>query len=54
MDDAQNSFPPELLNSSTPVGSAPAPAQQPAPEPEPVAVADPFAPIDNFGMDDLD
>ena len=60
MDDAQNSFPSDLL-SSTPVGSAPvqesAPAPAPvapAPEPAPVPVADPFAPIDNFGMDDLD
>ena len=67
MDDAQNSFPSDLL-SSTPVGSAassyepvpavaapaptPAPVAQPAPEPVPVA--DPFAPLDNFGMDDLD
>ena len=59
MDDAQNSFPPELMTSSTPVGSASSAAATPmpavsAPEPEPVAVADPFAPLDNFGVDDLD
>ena len=60
MDDAQNSFPPDLL-SSAPVGSAAAapsaplpPAHTPEPAPEPTPVADPFAPIDNFGMDDLD
>lgn len=62
MDDAQNSFPSELL-ASAPSGSAVAPASaDPAPmvtEPmpvvsEPAAVADPFAPLDNFGMDDLD
>ncbi len=56
MDDAQNSFPADLM-SSAPVGSAapePAPAPVPAPEPAPAPVADPFAPIDNFGMDDLD
>ena len=62
MDDAQNSFPSELL-ASAPSGSAAAPASaDPAPmvtEPmpvvsEPAAVADPFAPLDNFGMDDLD
>lgn len=61
MDDAQNSFPPELM-ASTPVGSAaaaPAPVAAPEPEPMPMApapapVADPFAPLDNFGMDDLD
>ena len=62
MDDAQNSFPSELL-ASAPSGSAAAPAPaDPAPmvtEPmpvvsEPAAVADPFAPLDNFGMDDLD
>ncbi len=62
MDDAQNSFPSDLLSSAAPVGSAPV---QPAPEPAPAPVApapapapqpaiDPFAPIDNFGMDDLD
>ena len=59
MDDAQNSFPPELMASSTPVGSISSAAATPmpavsAPEPEPVAVADPFAPLDNFGVDDLD
>ncbi|WP_144744337.1 DivIVA domain-containing protein [Enorma burkinafasonensis] len=65
MDDAQNSFPSDLL-SSTPVGSAaasyepapavpaPAPAPVAEPAPEPVPVADPFAPLDNFGVDDLD
>ena len=26
----------------------------PAPAPEPAPVADPFAPLDNFGVDDLD
>lgn len=61
MDDAQNSFPPELMSSSLPVGSAAAaaaPALQSAPavsESAPVVpVADPFAPLDNFGADDLD
>lgn len=64
MDDAQNSFPPELMASSLPVGSAAAaaapalqsaPVVTPAPEPAPVTpVADPFAPLDNFGVDDLD
>ncbi|OUP08667.1 DivIVA domain-containing protein [Collinsella sp. An2] len=58
MDDAQNSFPPELM-SSTPVGSAaaapaPLPASDPEPAPAAAPVADPFAPLDNFGMDDLD
>lgn len=56
MDDAQNSFPADLL-SSTPTGSeAAAPAAAPAPEPAPATapVADPFAPLDNFGTDDLD
>lgn len=59
MDDAQNSFPADLL-ASTPVGSAASPAvSMPAAEPLPVAdpvvpVADPFAPIDNFAADDLD
>ena len=54
MDDAQNSFPNDLL-SSTPSGSA-APAVEPVPAPMAAApVADPFAaPIDDFGMDDLD
>lgn len=59
MDDAQNSFPSDLMVSSTPVGSAAvAPAASPvvaAPAvPEPAPVADPFAPLDNFGVDDLD
>ena len=59
MDDAQNSFPADLM-ASTPVGSAASPAvTMPAAEPLPVAepvipVADPFAPIDNFAADDLD
>ena len=64
MDEAQNSFPRDLM-SSTPTGSAAAPvaaapaAPVAAPAPAapvaaPAAVADPFAPIDNFGMDDLD
>lgn len=59
MDDAQNSFPADLM-ASTPVGSAASPAvAMPAAEPLPVAdpvvpVADPFAPIDNFAADDLD
>lgn len=62
MDDAQNSFPPELM-ASTPVGSAATPVEQvgtsePLPQPmqptAPTPVADPFAPLDNFGMDDLD
>lgn len=59
MDDAQNSFPSDLM-ASTPVGSAASPAVTvPAAEPLPVAepvipVADPFAPIDNFAADDLD
>ncbi len=62
MDDAQNSFPNDLL-SSTPSGSAAAPvaaepapvaAPAPMPAPAPAPVADPFAPIDTFGMDDLD
>lgn len=57
MDEAQSSFPADLL-SSAPVGSpAPAPAPAPAapePMPAPVPVADPFAPLDNFAADDLD
>ena len=67
MDDAQNSFPPDLLK-SIPTGSAAAPAaaeqpaQAPAPAPQqPVyeapaqpVVADPFAPLANFDVDDLD
>ena len=62
MDDAQNEFPANLLSSSTPVGSASAPAAEPATyaaspaETQPAAapVADPFAPLDNFAADDLD
>ena len=60
MDEAQNSFPADLLSSSAPVGSsssvAPAAPAEPAlaPAADPVPVADPFAPLDNFGMDDLD
>ena len=58
MDDAQNSFPSDLM-ASTPVGSAASPAVTVPAEPLPVAdpvvpVADPFAPIDNFAADDLD
>lgn len=57
MDEAQNSFPAELL-SNTPTGSAAAVAPVAAPEPAPAApvtpVADPFAPLDNFVADDLD
>ena len=40
---------------SAPAASAPAAAPAAAaPVAAPAAVADPFAPIDNFGMDDLD
>ncbi len=54
MDDAQNSFPADLL-SSTPSGSDAAPVvATPAPAPAPAPVADPFAPLDNFATDDLD
>ena len=57
MDDAQNSFPNDLL-SSTPSGSAAAPVAAdvtPAPAAAPAPAADPFiAPVDDFGMDDLD
>lgn len=58
MDDAQNSFPADLM-ASTPVGSAASPAVTVPADPLPVAdpvvpVADPFAPIDNFAADDLD
>lgn len=58
MDDAQNSFPADIM-ASTPVGSAASPAVTVPAEPLPVAdpvvpVADPFAPIDNFAADDLD
>ena len=54
MDDAQNSFPADLM-SSVPTGSAPAPAPVvPAAAAAPVPVADPFAPQTNFSVDDLD
>ena len=57
MDDAQTSFPNDLL-SSTPSGSAAAPVAAdvtPAPAAAPAPAADPFiAPVDDFGMDDLD
>ena len=58
MDDAQHSFPADIMD-STPVGSAASPAVTVPAEPLPVAapvvpVADPFAPIDNFAADDLD
>lgn len=53
MDEAQNEFPADLLV-STPTGSEPAAAPAPAPAPEPMPVADPFAPLPNFGADDLD
>lgn len=55
MDDAQNEFPADLLV-STPTGSDPvvAAAPAPVPAPEPMPVADPFAPLPNFGADDLD
>lgn len=48
MDEAQNEFPAGML-SSAPTGSEAA-----APAPEPMPVADPFAPLPNFGTDDLD
>ena len=60
MDDAQNEFPADLLSSSTPVGSAAAPASAspaetvPAAQPVVAPVTDPFAPLDNFAADDLD
>ena len=53
MDDAQNEFPADLLV-STPTGSEPVAMPAPAPAPEPMPVADPFAPLPNFGADDLD
>ena len=56
MDDAQNSFPADLM-SSVPTGSAPVPPAPAAPTPAPmpaVPVADPFAPQTNFAVDDLD
>ena len=53
MDEAQNEFPADLLVSA-PTGSEPVAAPAPAPAPEPMSVADPFAPLPNFGADDLD
>lgn len=53
MDEAQNEFPADLLVSA-PTSSEPAAAPAPAPAPEPMPVADPFAPLPNFGADDLD
>ena len=53
MDEAQNEFPADLLV-SVPTGSEPVAAPAPAPAPEPMPVADPFAPLPNFGADDLD
>lgn len=53
MDEAQNEFPADLLVSA-PTGSEPVAASAPAPMPEPMPVADPFAPLPNFGADDLD
>lgn len=53
MDEAQNEFPAHLLVSA-PTGSEPVAAPAPAPAPEPMPVADPFAPLPNFGADDLD
>ena len=53
MDEAQNECPADLLV-STPTGSEPVAAPAPAPAPEPMPVADPFAPLPNFGADDLD
>lgn len=53
MDEAQNEFPADLLVSA-PTGSELVAAPAPAPAPEPMPVADPFAPLPNFGADDLD
>lgn len=62
MDDAQDSFPDDIL-SNTPTGSEhtedaspmeTAPMAVPAEAVEPQPVADPFAPLDNFAVDDLD
>lgn len=53
MDEAQNEFPADLLVSA-PTGSESVAAPAPAPAPEPMPVADPFAPLPNFGADDLD
>ena len=65
MDDAEATFPPSLLN-STPSGSVAQPASAAVPEPAvaaavdaaasstPNTVADPFAPLADFDLDDLD
>lgn len=53
MDEAQNEFPADLLVSA-PTGSESVAAPVPASMPEPMPVADPFAPLPNFGADDLD
>ncbi|MBY4797918.1 DivIVA domain-containing protein [Collinsella sp. AGMB00827] len=57
MDDAQNSFPAELM-SNLPTGSgspaSPALTMPAAPVQAPAPAADPFAPQSNFAMDDLD
>ena len=53
MDEAQHEVPADLLVSA-PTGSEPVAAPAPAPAPEPMPVADPFAPLPNFGADDLD
>lgn len=62
MDDAQDSFPEDIL-SNTPTGSEhtedvspmeTAPMAVPPEAVEPQPVADPFAPLDNFAVDDLD
>lgn len=67
MDDAQNSFPSNLLKSAptgsaaepsvtapTPVTAAPVQSAPAVPVTPVATVSDPFAPLDNFGMDDLD
>lgn len=53
MDDAQNEFPSDMF-AGVPTGSEAVAAPVAAPAPEPVPVADPFAPLANFGADDLD
>ena len=56
MDDAQNSFPPSTKGNA-PVGSTPELSQATVAAPAQPAytpVADPFAPLANFGTDDLD
>ena len=54
MDEAQNEFPADLLM-GTPTGSEAVVAEPVSvPAPEPMPVADPFAPLPNFGSDDLD